>query len=504
MKKYIILLCSLTFILSCNNDFLNQENPNTLTPDQFWETEADAQSAIIGTYSPLSTIFCHGRIFSTLTQSLSDAVHTTSDFSLVASLYNVQTSYIRIEEGWGEYWKIIFRSNLVLENVPNIEMDENVKNNILGEAYFLRAYAYFVLVNYWQNVPLVLEPATTLAETQQPQVAPSVVWNQIKDDLTTAIPLLPNSWNTDNTGRVTAGAAAALLGKSHLYLEEWGDASTQLKRIIDGEFAAYDLDANYSNNFRLEGENNVESIFEIQFDDTGAWTAGWGSDVQSTARYFSFGRDIATGGTSILNTWVLDLFLNEQTNGGQTDPRALETMVWDYPGAEHFEGEAFASKFSAEIANDAQYVRSAKYVNPNGGGVAPSFNTFAVNKKVIRFADVLLMYAEAENEDNAAPTAEAYAAVKRVRDRVDMPEYPAGLSQTDFRQRVRDERVLELTLEDVRQLDLLRWGLLPDRIIDNPEFRNGNLSYVTGREYFPIPQLEKDTNPNIIQNQGYE
>ena len=160
--------------------------------------------------------------------------------------------------------------------------------------------------------------------------------------------------------------------------------------------------------------------------------------------------------------------------------------------------------FQQKLQNDAQYVRSAKYVNPNGGGVAPSFNTFAVNKKVIRFADVLLMYAEAENEDNAAPTAEAYAAVKRVRDRVDMPEYPAGLSQTDFRQRVRDERVLELTLEDVRQLDLLRWGLLPDRIIDNPEFRNGNLSYVTGREYFPIPQLEKDTNPNIIQNQGYE
>ena len=85
-----------------------------------------------------------------------------------------------------------------------------------------------------------------------------------------------------------------------------------------------------------------------------------------------------------------------------------------------------------------------------------------------------------------------------------MPEFTAGMDKDAFREKVRNERVLELTLEDIRQLDLLRWGLLPDRIVDNPDFRNGNLSYKPGREYFPIPQLEVDTNPNINQNKGYE
>tara|TARA_R110000868_G_scaffold79514_3_gene226256 strand:- start:11943 stop:13454 length:1512 start_codon:yes stop_codon:yes gene_type:complete len=503
MKKYISILCCYLILFGCSDNFLNQENPNTLTPDQFWKTSEDAQSAIIGAYSPLSTIFCHGRLFSGYTQVRSDAVHATGDFAFAGSLFNTNPGDGNFTAGWGEYWKVIFRTNMILKNVPEIDMDNDLKNNILGEAYFLRAYSYFVLVNYFQNVPLVTEPAASLAETQQAQVDPSLVWTQIKQDLGDAIPLLPNEWGSENKGRVTAGAAAALLGKSQLYLKEWGDAATQLKRVIDGEYGTYDLDVDYSNNFRESGENNIESLFEIQFDLTGAWTAGWGSDVPSTARYNSYGFDMAQGGASVLNTWVLDLFLAEQTNDAQIDPRAYETMVWDYPGAQHFNGALFATKFATNLADDPQYVKSAKYVNPNGGGPVPAFNTFGVNKKIIRFADVLLMFAEAENEANG-PTTAAYEAVKRVRDRVNMPEFTAGMDKDAFREKVRNERVLELTLEDIRQLDLLRWGLLPDRIVDNPDFRNGNLSYKPGREYFPIPQLEVDTNPNINQNKGYE
>ncbi|CDF79641.1 SusD-like protein [Formosa agariphila KMM 3901] len=503
MKKYIVIICCFISFYGCDDDFLNQENPNTLTPDQFWNTSDDAQSAIVGTYSPLSTIFNHGRLFSGYTQSLSDAVHTTADFSYNASLYNLNPGDGNFTAGWGEYWKIVFRANLVLQNVPNIEMDSDLKNNILGEAYFLRAYSYFVLVNYFNNIPLVTVPAASLAETQQPQVEPALVWAQIKEDLNMAIPMLPNSWDDNNKGRVTAGAATALLGKTYLYQQEWSDAATQLKRVIDGEFGTYTLTSDYSDNFRLSGDNNSESLFEIQFDLTGAWTAGWGSDVPSTARYNSFGFDMSNAGSSVLNTWVLNLFLKDRTINGQIDPRAYETMVWNYPGAEHFNGESFATKFASQLAEDPNYVKAGKYINPNGGGAAPAFNTFAVNKKIIRFADVLLMYAEAENENNG-PTSDAYAAVNQVRDRANMPDFTLGMSKDDFRQKVRDERVLELTLEDIRQLDLLRWGMLPDRIIDNPEFREGNNSYKPGREYFPIPQLEWSTNPNIVQNPGYE
>lgn len=509
MKKFIIVVCCLAFFLGCDNDFLDQTNPNTLTPDNFWLDADDAQSAIIGAYSPLSTIFYHGRIWSGYEIAYSDENYIQGDFYGATSTYNAQPGDGNFTNAFAEMWKVIFRANLVLQNVPNIEMDATLKDNVLGEAYFLRALQYFTLVSHWENVPLVTEPAGSLAETQQGPVSSDLVWAQIEQDLAAAIPLLPVSWDDSNKGRVIKGAAGALLGKAYLHQDKWGDAATQLKRVIDGEYGTFDLMANYEDNFRESTENNIESLFEIQFDNTGAWTAGWGSDVPNTARYSSFDRDFAAGGASRMNTWVFDLFMSETTNGGGIDPRAYETLVWDYPGAEHF-GVPFADKFATDLADFAadptlrMPLKAAKYINPNGGGAQPAFNTNGNNKRIIRFSDVLLMHAEAENEANG-PTAAAYASINRVRNRVDMPEIPASLSQDDFRDRVRDERVLELCNESHRPLDLKRWGLSPSRLVDNPDFRPSIIVYVAGREHFPIPQLELDTNPTFNeQNEGYE
>ncbi|MDG1912278.1 MAG: RagB/SusD family nutrient uptake outer membrane protein [Flavobacteriaceae bacterium] len=499
MKKYLTLVLSFLFLLGCEDDFLDESNPNTMTPDQFWQSEADALSAIVGAYSPLSNIFCHGRIFTGITQVLSDAVRQQGDFSYRASIFNLQPAQGNSHRnGWEEYWKVIFRANNVLEFVPNIEMDNSNKDNILGEALFLRGYAYFNLVHYFQNIPLVTSPAKSLEETQQPQVEPSLVYDQIKADLTSAISKLPNTWSDDNKGRVTSGSAAGLLGKIHLVLGEYSNAATELKKVIDGTYGTYELDPDYSNNFKESGDNNIESLFEIQFDNTGAWTAGWGADVPSTARYYSYVNDLSR---TAVNSWVLDLFLEEATIDGEIDPRAYSTIVWDYPGAKYY-GVDFTEKYSNELKDNAKHSVSAKYSFPNVNAKTPAMNTEAVNKKIIRYADVLLMYAEAENEANG-PTNGAYNAINEVRNRAKMADLTPGLTKDQFREKVRRERVLELTLEDMRQIDLMRWGQYPKRIIDNPDFRNGELFYVQGREYFPIPQVEVDTNPNIVQNPGY-
>ncbi|MEO9511235.1 MAG: RagB/SusD family nutrient uptake outer membrane protein [Flavobacteriaceae bacterium] len=511
MKKILITIFCLTFFLGCDSDFLNETNPNTLTPDDFWQDADDAQSAIIGAYSPLSTIFYHGRIWASIELALSDEIVVTGAIGTQAERYNFNPNNGNFRLAFAEMWKVIFRSNLVLQNVPNIDMDATLKDNILGEAYFLRALQYFVLVNHFQNIPLVTVPASSLAETQQPPASPDLVWAQIEADLSAAIPLLPTSWDDSNKGRVMKGSASALLGKAYLYQGNWTAAASELERLIDGSYGTFDLMPNFVDNFRDSSENNIESLFEIQFDQTGAWTAGWGSDVPNTARYSSFDNDFSNGSHSFMNPWVLDLFLRETTNGGDIDPRAYETLVWDYPGAEHFSGELFVDKFATQLENYAldpvnvrRPVKAAKYINPNSGLDAPSFSANGNNKRIIRFADVLLMYAEAENEVNG-PTAAAYASINRVRARVDMPDIPAGLSQADFRQRVWDERTLELCNESQRPLDLLRWGLSPSRFVDNPSFRNTDIFYVPGREYYPIPQLELDTNPNYnSQNQGYE
>lgn len=506
MKKYILTFICFAFLLGCEKDLLDQSNPNTLTPDIFWQSEADATAAIIGTYSPLSNIFYHGRIWYMMETALSDEMFVTGGIGGQPFVFNTNPGDGNFANAFAEMWKVIFRANLVLQNVPNIDMDAGLRDNILGEAYFLRALNYFVLVNRFGNIPLVTEPAGSLAETQQGPAAPNLVWDQIKSDLNAAIPLLPTSWDDANKGRVMKGSASALLGKTHLYLEEWGMASAEFKKLIDGNYGTFDLMPNFEDNFRESSENNIESLFEIQFDKTGAWTAGWGADVPSTARYSSFDFD---WNNMWMNPWVLDLFLKETTNDGQIDPRATETLVWDYEGAQHFDGALFADKFAADLesynANPSEVrrpIRAAKYINPNSGLGVPAFNTNGNNKRIIRFADVLLMHAEAENEANG-PTDAAYASINRVRARVNMPDIPADLSKEDFRQRVRDERVLELCNESQRPLDLLRWGLIPSRFIDNPSFRNREILYAPGRELFPIPQLEISTNPNMVQNPGY-
>ena len=148
MKKYIIIFLSITFLLGCDDNLLDQTNPNTLTPDIFWESEADATAAIIGTYSPLSTVFYHGRIWYIVEMSNSDEIWNPGGIGGALNIYNGNPNDGNYANAFAEMWKVIFRANLVLQNVPNIEMDATLRDNILGEAYFLRALQYFVLVNH--------------------------------------------------------------------------------------------------------------------------------------------------------------------------------------------------------------------------------------------------------------------------------------------------------------------------------------------------------------------
>lgn len=507
MKKYTLLFL-LTALLSCNG-FLDQENPNTLTPDSFWLTAGDANSAIIGAYSPLSTVFYHGRIWYGHEIARSDEYFYQGQFAAATSLFNTNPQDGNFTAGFSEMWKVIFRANQILQNVPSIDMDATLRDKILGEAYFLRAYQYFVLTNYWGSVPFVTSPAASLAETQQGPASVDEIYEQIKSDLMAAIPLLPESWDDTNKGRVTKGSASAMLGKTHLFLEEWSEAAAELKRLIDGNYGTFDLMPQFLDNFREGTENNKESLFEIQFDNTGAWTAGWGADVPNTARFNSHERDFASLGPSRVNDWVYDLFMRETTNSGEIDPRAYESIMWDYDGAVHYESD-FATKFASELtaynANPTEVrrpIRTVKGLNPLNTAAVPAFNAPGNNKRIIRFSDVLLMHAEAVNEASG-PTAEAYASINRVRARVDMPEIPADLTSDEFRERVREERTLELFAESHRTLDLLRWGIFAETFEDNPQYRPAIIQYVPGRELLPIPQIELDTNPNWNeQNEGY-
>ena len=221
---------------------------------------------------------------------------------------------------------------------------------------------------------------------------------------------------------------------------------------------------------------------------------GYEPDVAPTA--------YTSQGSVTVNKWVFDAFMAQKTKNGKIDPRAYATMIWDYLGAKIYQDD-FKAKLIGPDVNKTyvrKYLNFDKQTSLTPGGWFYSSN----NRRMIRLADVLLMYAEAQNEVSGSDV-NAYAAINRVRARANMADITPGLSKEDFRNAVRNERVLELSLEGDRIFDLLRWGTMADVFISHPEYRsNSGGTFIKGKhEYLPIPANDVNANPKIKQNPGY-
>ncbi|MEO1448839.1 MAG: RagB/SusD family nutrient uptake outer membrane protein, partial [Bacteroidota bacterium] len=367
------------------------------------------------------------------------------------------------------------------------------------------------LINNWQNVPLIVDPITEIEEpTLITQAAPSAVWAQIEADLLEAQNLLPESWPGDNVGRATSGAAIGLLGQVYMYQSKFSEAKTEFAKIMDGR---YELMANYADNFTEAAENNKESLFEIQLvaDGNGAW----GADAPNRGKGAGYQADLAPAGFTNqdgmrINEWALDLFLDETTINGEIDPRAFVTLFWDTEDSTNYQGEVLKSRtyenksYTEAYPNGNGNIYASKYLdwqfNGHTNSLDGGWHGSGNNLRILRYADILLMFAEAEFMLNGS-TGAALDAINAVRARADMAPFT-----TITMQDIEDERIKELSLERTRYFDLLRWDRVVERIVDNPEFKSesgGTDAYKPGREYISIPQNEIDNNPNLKQNQGY-
>jgi len=492
--------------LSCDNDALDVEDPNRVTPDNFWRNAEDAKKGVVAAYGPLTTILGWGRMMGgILTIHRSDIV----DVNPQPNVYDVGTFTVgpnlpRVEEGWSELFAIVARSNQVLANVPEIDMPQDQKDRFLGEAHFLRGLAYFYLVNMWRNVPLYTDAITNPDDVNVAQADPATVWETIKSDFTTAQSLLPESVPDAEKGRATWGAATSMLGKAHLYTEQWSAAAEEFRKVIDSQ--RYELVDDYQDNFSRDHLNNAESIFELQYQSTP--NGNWGrSGTENPMRGQAWEPDIAPPGFTsqqsvTINDWVFELFMEDETTSGETDPRAFATLLWDYPEAQVYQ-QTFDEAFSGN-ALDQIYVRKYLNFDRQTSLVPGSWGWSNNNYRMIRFADVLLMYAEAKNEADG-PSSQVYEALNRVRNRANMPDVGPGLSQGELRAEIREERVRELAIEGHRHLDLLRWGIMADRFVNNPELReNAGMNFQRNKnEFLPIPQNDIDSNPQLEQNPGY-
>jgi hypothetical protein len=403
-----------------------------------------------------------------------------------------------------------------------------LKSRLIGEAKFLRALYYYNLISIWGNIPLILKPS--LPADKPSQAPQEQVWAQIEKDLTEAAAALPTSYQGEEVGRATRGAAYGYLGRAHMQQREWQQAADALAYLVTGAGASmYSLVPNYRDNFMHTTENNSESVFEVQFKmrpETTGEDAPTSNVGTSRAPFFAppgHGFNDAN-----MHRWVVHEFFRDRTISGQRDPRLAVTALYDSTDER---GPAFTlvydndpTKYDPDQCNlgswENHYMRGTKCNNPdimnrvyyrkylddyvrNSGGQFEVFNS-GINFRALRFADVLLMYAEALNNLNR--TNDAYQYVDRVRQRSGLAPLARTMSQTQFQQQIEHERITELTGESVRWNDLARWGYFDDATklaqlkARDPEFNN----FVIGRNKFmPIPQSEIDINPNLVQNQGW-
>ncbi|MBN8877571.1 MAG: RagB/SusD family nutrient uptake outer membrane protein [Chitinophagaceae bacterium] len=511
MKQFIRLTIAISVMAcimpSCKKDLLNVDNPNTITEEQFWKTEADAEKGINAAYAMFYKPGGWARWIYFRLDLTSDEGCSKSPWIELADWTRFQYVNYNFWEGnaitWRDTYKAVFRCNQVLANVPDIPFTDNSKKDlILAQAKFLRGLHYYYAAIMWENIPLVLEPSKPDDLPQQYPLAE--VWTQVEKDFTEALAVLPVQWDDGNVGRPTKGAANAFLARTFMQQHKWQQAKTALDYFFTGAGSGkYDLMPNFQDNFVHTSENNKESVFEIQFSDVNK--GGDGDDPNQNmgshrAQFFA-PRGIGWSDGQA-RYWLVNEFKKEKTASNSLDPRLRYSLF--YPALQADFGDKVYGR-NWEWNNDEAWFRKYQrdYFRTNEDYFSQD------NFRMVRFSDVLLMYAETLNELDQTITAAKY--VDSVRARVNMTPlamaHPdALLSKDAFRERLKTERVLELCGESVRWADLKRWGDLETQTKVNlvaqrdPDFNN----FVVGKHIrLPIPQTEVLNNPNLDQNDKY-
>jgi hypothetical protein len=511
MKKILVSIIMAGLVLSGCQKKLDIPNPNAPTIENFWLNANDAVLGVNAVYSVLHR-GAISRYMPMFLLARPDEGHSTSPFfdlqngldKFVLTNYN----YFFTADVYQDNYQGIFRANQVLVNVPNINMDEALKQRVLGEAKFLRGLYYFHLAILYGNVPMLLEPSTAGALPQQATQAQ--VFAQIATDLTEAAASLPATYPSSELGRATKGAANALLAKVYMQQKMWNEALTPLQYLAEGEGnTTYALMPNYRDNFLVTTENNRESVFEWQFEENTTETHD--DDLQDPNQNYgtSLAQFVAPKEVGFQDVearrWIIAEFHQEKTTGGERDPRLAASFLYDSTDVRGPEFTMlYGRKWSEAPGLNKEGVFFRKFLNDhwkNNEGFRSKNNW-----RYIRYADVLLMYAEVLNE--VGRTADAYQYVDRVRERAGLAKLSVakpGLTQEAFRKQIEHERITELAGEGWRWHDLVRFGYLTTDapavlVARDPSFAN----FKANRDLFlPIPQRDIDINPNLDQNTGF-
>lgn len=486
--KPIRLVMSLSLILGlmsgCSEDYLEKFPLDDLTEGNYYQTAGDAVLAVNAAYDPLHRDGLYKQAAFRWGAKTDEMFRASDWYNYTYSPSDPNTGS---NAAWGPAFQGILTTNIVLQKVPGMTIDEGIKKRLIGEASFLRGFYYYFLVRWYGAVPIILDVPTTTTNFSVPRDPVEKVYEQIIKDWTLAVENLPlkSKYAKVDLGRATKGATQTMLADLYLYRAAEGLKKDQYQKVLDltNEIInsnEYRLETNYADVFLLANENGRESIFEVQFQKGGP--GGDGANANTWVTRFN--------STSVQNPFF--------TNWDATDKRRTVSVI--APG-----------ELQGDWRNTTPNYHQRKLVVglENANGEAGGNNDSPKNYIVQRYANVLLMNAEALNELNATPPAVAIGYVNQIRTRAGLAALPATLTQAQMREAIRQERRFELSFEGHRWFDLVRYermglgGGAVDVLGKNTSpYFNTNFRWPK-HALQPIPQTEIDLNAMLTQNPEY-
>ena len=520
-SKILILLVLFTF--GCSDEFLDYEQRGVQTVESFYQTDDQVQEAVMAVFDQWQGGMGFNYLYTH--QALSDESYAGGgargdNGGQLEELneYRISPTTPPVRSYYSWMYNCINRSNLVVDNV---EPDTNTKTMLVAMAKALRGYAYFYLTNMWGEVPLVLHELNP-EDYNQPRTPMAEINAQIEADFTEAIAALPvrSQLPANYSQLLSKGTVQAMLGKHYLFTEDFGKAASTFQSIIDSK--EYGLYPDFSKVLRKESEHGVESVFELNYASTLSY-----SNI--------FGAESGIGGWVVMNGprpeylpypvfGALDLFpfswgfINPQKKMYDTFIEAGDAIRLSSTIIGPDELESLGGKYQTPagfVPYGSDGYLDLKYLGYSSEGSGTDgwtqFSNVGTNVRMIRYADVLLMAAEAYNRSGNDNKAKEY--LNLVRARVDLEEVTAA--GNELFNAIKLERKLELAFEGQRYLDLQRWGDAFEALKDQGKqvpngsggfYTPGGAGYEQGKnELLPIPEYEMTVNTALEgnQNPGY-
>ncbi|MCD2421605.1 RagB/SusD family nutrient uptake outer membrane protein [Niabella pedocola] len=533
IKNWSVATALLLALGSCKPSFLDRVNPNLPVEETYWKTESDAQAAIATIYSPIrgQMYGYYGGYTGWHTMNRADDIWFFSGEEQFSWEYaNFTNTAGTAESEFGRLYTGVNRANVFLKNISRVTMDEERRKQLIGEASFMRGIYYFLLASNFGDVPLRLVPAGDDPDGSNKPASPeAAVWKQVAEDFKTAKNNLPVTRPAAEAGRATRGAAIAFLGKTYVYMKSYTEAETELKALLSAPYT-YDLTDDFEDNFKETTELNKESVFELQYD--GKYGSGsWGAECATCTQGFVIPNFAGPAETGAWFKWmpgasvVKDFIAEERPAGSDTrfDKRMYTSFFWKYSDYNDkiADGAWFGNQSFDKMWDNASGKRQRgepvypvidgktgrflikKFTNfyKNVAGANSMYDQANQNNnfRMFRFAEVLLLHAEACIKNGNLP--DAIADLKRIRKRAGLNENKTWNGADALMNEVIKQNELEFFFEGHRFFDLKRtypYAQMKQIFTDNK--KQGAEYFQAKHYYLPIPESELNTNTAIQQH----